>query len=396
MGPLGRQAKDAAARKTLVNPHEGEPELETARKIFEQKEYAAAEKEFKRIAKKYKDKPVEEDALFLKAESQFAEKRYPDAQDSYDELMKKYPSTRHLEQCTKRQFAIAQYWLNSPKPASEVELTAFTRDEKDLNLQAIPDAKMPFVFPLTPNLTDRSRPMFDTRGRALQALKSVYINDPTGPLADDALMLSATYHLRKQDYREANRDFATIREMYADSEHAPASYILGSYASQKSYQGARYDGKQLDEAKKLTQSAVRLYPDIPQRAKLEADLRKIKDEDAKRDWERVQFHMKRREKDAAAVICELMVAQSPESPYAGQARELLAKLGPQHSAGILKDQPRKSPTMIADKSAKDEEPREQAEEENVTEPREPGRVRLSDKIRELPATTDDEDVSKYR
>jgi outer membrane protein assembly factor BamD (BamD/ComL family) len=209
--------------------------------------------------------------------------------------------------------------------------------------------------------------LFDTPGRAIQALNSVHIHDPSGKWADSALMTRATYHLRKKNYRDADIDFNTIRRDYPKSKFAEAAFILGAHASLMSYQGAQYDGKQLDEAKKLTEAAIRLYPDSPQRPKLESDLKKIGAEAGDRAWVRVEFHLKRGEKNSAAVYCENIIEKFPESPRAAQAREVLISLGAEHAAGILK-------TPLFEK----EPARPKPQEAPYDEPEEPGRLRISD------------------
>ncbi len=61
---------------------------------------------------------VREDSMFLLAESNFKQERFADAKDYYEVLLKEYPSTRHLNTATKRQFAIARTWLGFPEFAS--------------------------------------------------------------------------------------------------------------------------------------------------------------------------------------------------------------------------------------------------------------------------------------
>lgn len=377
-GPIGRKARAQVemVRRDPSAPLEGSEEQAAAQKLFDAKEYKKAAAAFKAVAKKYKDKPIEEDAMFMEAESYFAMKHYPDAQDAYDDLFKKHPASRYVEKATERMFFIAQYWLNSPKPASQVELAAFKSENGGDRLNDLPDAQVPYVFPLTPNLFDRTRPLFDTQGNAMKALKSVWINDPSGPLADDALMLAATHHLRKGDFREADSYFGTIRETYADSQHAQAAYILGQHSSYQSYQGTKYDGKQLEEARKLTESTLRLYPDSPQRQKLEGDLKRMTLELARRDWERVQYHLKRREKDSAAVMAEYILRDFPDTPEAKQARDLLIELGPDYAQGL-------APTPIHKPQATpvnpyDPVPDEAAQGAGQNSPEEPGRISVSD------------------
>jgi outer membrane protein assembly factor BamD (BamD/ComL family) len=373
-GPIGRKAREAVeiSERDPLAPMEGIEELDAARKLYDEQKYSEALAGFQKVAKKYKDKPIEEEAMFMVAESYFRMQQYPAAQDAYDELFKKYPSTKFLEQSTQHLFEIALYWLDSPKPATEVELAHFSRDDSETRLEDIPEARVPYVFPLTPNLFDRSRPLFDTQGRAMQALRSVWMNDPTGPLADKALMITATHHLRKGDFQEADHYFATIREQYADRKTAASAYVLGQHASYNSYQGSKYDGKQLDEARKLTDSALRMYPDLPQANKLKKDLKRMKQESSERDWEKVQFYKKRGENDAVAVYCEYILRDYPDSPRAADARKLLLELGPDYAKGIL-------PAPVY-KPAAPSEPYDAQEDQ----PQKPGRVHLSDDAIPLP------------
>ena len=398
-GPAGRRATnlvEQAKRDVKGDPELGQEEFDAAYKLYEAQNYAAARKALKKIQKKYKkkDPPIMDDVLFYLAESDFQLGHYPAAQDGYDELLKKFGNTKHFEQSIRRLFAIGRFWLNSPKPASEIELASFTDENGAERLDQLREAYDPGEVRVKPNFTDKSRPFFDTPGRAVQALRSVHLHDPSGPLADDSLMILALYHLRKRDYREADTYFSQIRESYHKSEYLQAAYVLGAHASYKSYLGPRYDGKQLEEAKKLTKSATRLFPDLPQRPKLENDLQKIDAEEIEREWQRVLFYKKRNEKDSAAVYCEFIAEKFPDSPQAAKARELLKEYGPKYSKGILS-----TPLFDTNKKPGDSEkpafdktgPEKTGPEKNGTgkagsseaepdsdEPQEPARLRVSD------------------
>jgi outer membrane protein assembly factor BamD (BamD/ComL family) len=386
-GPAGRHAKNALAeaqRAAEGGERAGAEELEAAHQLYKEEKYTEARKAYRKLVKKYsqkktKNEAVEEEALFYQAESDFQLGHYPAAQDGYEELLKKFPSTGFVERATKRLYHIARFWLNSPKPPSEIELASFTDDDGEERLKELPEATIPWHFPLTPNLFDKSRPLFDTEGRALQALRSVYLHDPDSKLAAQAVMTQAVYHLRKKDYREADRDFNQIREQYHDKKYSeknelvPAAYVLGAHSSLRSYQGSRYDGRQLEEARKLTQQAIRLNPDLPQRPKLEADLRRIEAEMAEREWTRVLFHRKRGEKDSEAVYCENIMNDYPDSPRAEEARERLLKLGPQHAAGILM-----TPLFVKQRPVANDDQPDETRDGLQDEPQEPGRLRASD------------------
>lgn len=338
LGPTGRKAREAAEEANggrRMAELEGHEQFEEAKALYDAGNYKEARKKLQKIVKKYKNKPIEEDAMFYRAESDFHMDALGSAQDGYEELLKKHPSSRYLETSTQRLYNIALTWLGNPPSAQEVEMAYFARNDSEVGIDKVPETQVTADIWFPVNVVNRKKPIFDPQGRALEALRSVWMNDPTGPLADDALLVHAVHKLRRGNYIDADRDFATIREQYADREVAPVAYVLGAHSSLLAYQGSNYDGRQLEEAKQLTESALRLFPEIPQREKLKHDLERINAEFATRDWKLAQYHARRSEKSAAAYYLESMLKNQPESNHAEDARELLVKLGPEHSAGIL-------------------------------------------------------------
>lgn len=341
-GPLERvlqrnRAQQVAQEDGSLQQAAGLQEYEQAKKLFQEGKYEQAEDAFERIAKKYENSPVREDAMFMQAECQFKQKRYSWAQDSYARLLKHYPSTRHLTKTSRRLFTIARTWLDFPEMAGsgDIQQAGFEESAASPQLQTKSDPqglslKSPSEFiPIFPNLFDRTRPVFDTKGRALQALKSIWLNDPTGPLADDALMLTASHYLRKGDYPEADRYFRIIREEYPKSKHLKAAYVLGSHVRLMSYQGPRYDEKALEEARQLKESALRLFPDLKHKKRLRKELEKITKAEARREWERVEYYQRRGKPRAVAIYCKMLLASHPQSEYADRARKVLAEVAPE-------------------------------------------------------------------
>ena len=331
-GPMQRVLQAAMWKKeresNFIKPGVGATEYKKAQEIFEAKNYKEAEKEFKAIVKKYKNDPIREDAQFMIAECQFARKRYSWAQDSYDQLLVDFPSTRHLDQTTKRMFTIARYWLQDPSIISGSEVQQVNLEEPGSDSPELPDdgKKRSSRWALVPNLFDRSRPVFDTENRALEALKSIWLHDPTGPLADDALMLTASHYLQKGRYMDADRTFSLLREEYPKSPHLKDAFMLGTHVKLMSYQGPRYDATVLDDAGNLKETTLRMFPKADKQ-RLKTELQKIEYAKAKREWETVEYWMRRSKPKSAAVYCNLLIEHYPTSPFANQARDLLAELG---------------------------------------------------------------------
>ena len=130
--------------------------------------------------------------MWQMAECQFFTDQYAKAEDTYDEIVKKYANTKYLDRIAQRQFVIAQYWI--------------ALDDKHR------------YYTIVPNLFDRSRPIFDTRGRALKAYDHVRLNDPRGPLADDSIMAQANAHFTRRQWLDADYFYGLLRTEYPDSD----------------------------------------------------------------------------------------------------------------------------------------------------------------------------------
>ncbi|GAB4159231.1 MAG: hypothetical protein Tsb009_36530 [Planctomycetaceae bacterium] len=339
LGPKERQLRSRAAllNGSLGNAA-GREEFRRAEREFQQKNYSVAEDMAKNIVKKHEGSPVREDALFLLGEAQFAQGKYPAAVDSYEQLVKDFPATRYQKTRNQRLFAIAKHWLKDPQyiTTDDVKLASHQENAGKSSLRINPEKQPRRIWtdptrtiPILPNFVDRSRPVFDTEGRALQALKSIWVNDPTGPLADDALMLTASYYVRKRDFVEADHIYDILREEYPKSPHTKNAIHLGSFVKMASYQGPEYDDKVLNSAQELKKTSLRLYPNDPMNDRIRDELRRIQELKAAADWEYVTHYQKKGKPRAVAVYCREIIRLYPTTSYADRARQLLLAMNAQ-------------------------------------------------------------------
>ena len=161
----------------------------------------------------------------------------------------------------------------------------------------------------------------------MEALQSVWMKDPTGPLADDALMLTASYFLRKGDYAEADRFFTLIRTEYPESPHFQNSFVIGSHVKRMSYQGPEYDSEHLKEARDLKKSTLRIFKNLPEREMIQAELKAINEEEALKVWKSAEFYEKKKNYKGVAIYCKEVIRNYPSSKAADLARQKLAQLG---------------------------------------------------------------------
>ncbi len=267
---------------------------------FKQKKFDQALEAFADAATFGKGSSVEEDAMFMTAESHFFSDRYPQANQAYSALIQKYSNSKYLDKAIQRQFAIGQYWLQ--------------HDQADPS------------WPVTPNLTDKSRHRFDTRGHALLVFNQIRLTDPTGPLADDALMAIANANFLAGRYEDADYHYIQLRKDYPNSEHQYEAHLLGLQCKLKKYQGPDYDGTPLKEAEELSEQLLSQFPD-----KIRQDKERVVKARAEvaalaslRDWQLAQYYEGRKSYGAARYYLNQIVEKYPTTHIAKLSRERLA------------------------------------------------------------------------
>jgi outer membrane protein assembly factor BamD (BamD/ComL family) len=343
IGPLQRQAmKRTASHDISPKDEKDHAALKVAQKQFDEGQYGAAARGFSAISRKRnrskftifgdsdKDRPaydpIREEAVFYLAESQFQQNSLADAASNYQLLVKDYPSTRYMDESTGRLFEISKQWLGVESFATTDEIRQVNAEEGAGNAP-LSSQQTESRFNALPNFTDRSKPVFDKGGHALKALKTIWLNDPSGPLADDSLMLAATYHLRSENYREADRLFTILREQFPKSPHLQNAFVLGSHVKLMSYQGAAYDDQLLLDSEQLKEQALRLFPDLPEGDRVRTELKFINEAKAKDVWAKAVFYEKKRKPKAVYILCKEVLEKFPTTSYAPLARAKLAELG---------------------------------------------------------------------
>jgi outer membrane protein assembly factor BamD (BamD/ComL family) len=290
-------------RAIYGQPDEGVAQqlLQEGQELFRKKQYADAKKTFKHTAFRWPDSALEEDALFWIAECEFFADRYPAAEEAYAALMKKHGNSHYLDTVSRRRFAIAQYW------------------------QGI-DAKSHHYF-FTPNLTDGTRPLFDTAGRALKAYEGVMHNDTRGDLADISVIAVADAYFNDHRWDDADFRYKLLISDYPQSKHQFYAHQQSLKCKLLEYQGPDYDGSPLDEGEELIEQMLTQFPDKlrdpAQRDQLLEYRTKIHAAKAERDWRNAEYYAKGKHFRAARHYYAKIAQDYPSSSY---ARDSLARM----------------------------------------------------------------------
>ncbi|MGZ3379948.1 MAG: tetratricopeptide repeat protein [Isosphaeraceae bacterium] len=289
--------------KPQKNP-EAEKEFDEAHKLFQQGKLAEAETAFAKIAKNRKGSHWGERAQYYVAEIQYQQKRYVKANDSYERLFADYPGTEFLDKLVSREYALAQMWLSQSDP------------------KAKPEQKLPWYTHFT-----GEQPIIDTQGMALKALEHVRHHWSDGPLADDAVLQIAEFHMRTADYESAATYYDQLIADHQKSPFFQKAQLAAIDARMKAYLGPEYDGSGLEKARELVKQTMTSFPDRQASYEnLYHTLDLINDQEAERTY-KVGEYYKRVGKVASAEYYFGKIPQRwPSSPWALKSKTELAQL----------------------------------------------------------------------
>jgi len=294
---LGDRFKKLFQRMTGTEPndHIARTLFDEALELYRSGQFEDAARRFERAASRAADRILREEALFWAGESWFYADFYPRATRCYQKLLKEFEYTRYLDPVVYREFLIGRYW-------EQIGL----KRPRFLSLQ----------------FTDPTRPRFDTLGHALKLYQTIRTHDPTGPLADDALMASANLHFVRKRFADAAAEYDLLRKEYPNSEHLLDAHLLGLHSKLWIYQGPLYDGTPLLESRELTLQTLQLFGEKlgEERQRLLRLEREIEEAIADRDLALGKFYERKRKYAAARFYYESVIAEHPMTEAAEKAK----------------------------------------------------------------------------
>jgi outer membrane protein assembly factor BamD (BamD/ComL family) len=293
------------------------PQLTGARELFRQGDYEKARKLFAYVADNTKNSTqVAEEARYYEAECLRLQEYYPSAADKYAKLLADFPSGVYREQAVQRMFDIANYWLEDTRTEMEqarekTEGKRWFTDQHFVNW-------------------NKTKPLLDEQGRALEKLEQVQYNDIAGQqgLADKALYLMGMVAFYNGDYREADHHFSALVERYDKSPFTPQAIELDVIAKNLATGGSDYDGKLSADARKLIHKALQGYPELAaQKGEfLERQLIGITLQQAEKDYKIGEFYQRTGHPESAYFYYEIVRRRYPGTKYFDMATERMYEL----------------------------------------------------------------------
>ncbi len=288
----------------------------SAKILFQRGEYEDAEKVFHWLAKRAeKEKNVEvlEDCLYHEAECLYQRRKYPKARDLFAKLVNTFPTTRYRAEAVQRQFEIASYWLKDT--------------EKNMQeWQDYSEGKRWFVMPTLMHF-EQEKPTFDQEGHALKSFQAIYLQDPMGTNAPQALYRAGGINFFRERYADSDTFYSLLVENYPKSSLAPAALELAIQSKINLVGGSDYDARKLVEARQMVDAALRSYPELRDKQDfLDRTLYSINEQQASKDFGIAEFYKRTDHPGAAYFYYELVRRRYPGTTWADKAMQRIEEI----------------------------------------------------------------------
>lgn len=261
--------------------------------------FRASARKYKEAGKHWVSSALEQDALFMTAESYFFAEDYPKSEDFFVKLLKEYPRTRYQDMVDKRRMEIGLFWLQFNDEFYHV------------------------------NASDNRKPWNDTRKHGVRVLEKMRLDNPVGRLADDVTMELANTAFKKENWDDALDTYSDLISTYPDSPHQFDAHLLGVKAALESYQGADYSEEPLNKAEKMIKQMPRQFREKAegQKKQIEDAMKEVRYRRAEKEFSWASYRYNKQEARASRIHCMKILTDYSDTPFADKARAIMEKTG---------------------------------------------------------------------
>jgi len=244
----------------------------------------------KSLIKKYPASAYRGEAMWLRGEALFARKDYYKAFEQYEEMLTQYAGSPHYRQALGRQMAVAELYLG-------------------------PVRRRVWGVPLLSGETE-----------ALEILRRVYEHQPAGDLAETCLLRIADYHYEKGQWQEAEDYYNKYCQEFPNGGRIVQAELARAKCAIARCSGARYDITSLGLAYDRLRQFQQKYPDAAREEGVADLLAQLRLSQAEALYNVAAHYFRAGKPLASAFYVEQVVARYADTPWADEARALLAKM----------------------------------------------------------------------
>jgi outer membrane assembly lipoprotein YfiO len=265
-----------------------EPDLDQAERLLAVNDHKGAKKILLAWEKVHKKSPVRDRCLLLLSDVFYQQGNHLKAFFYCDELMDEYPESKLFPTALQKQYDIAYEYMNGWK-------------DSFLGMRIL-----------------------DMGAEAVEMMWRIQQRSPGSPLAQKGMLATAFYYYNDGQYDLAEDAFNTYAKSYPNSDQIPVVRLKAAFASLAQFRGTRFDASSIIDARQQLMAIQRDYPALAAEENVETVLERIDSAFAAKLLEQGQFFQKTGMPRGAVYMYRFLVDTYPQSPEAGQARQLLA------------------------------------------------------------------------
>ena len=262
-------------------------QLIVAQDAFDKKDYSLALKAARRTVKTWPLSDYAPQAQYLVGRCYEARGLDQRAFKEYQVLIDKFPKAVQFDEVLKRQYEIANRFLAG-------EWFRLWR-----------------YIPIGPSM-ERTAGLFET----------IVKNGPYSEVAPQAQLKIGEARWKQANYPEAVKAYERAADRYNDRAQIAATAIFREgQAYEKQAQSSEYDQSTAAQAISTFTDFMALYPDDPRVPESQKIITVLRTEQARGNFEIARYYEKNRKWNGAMIYYNEVLLRSPDSPYAGPARE---------------------------------------------------------------------------
>lgn len=278
-------------------------QLTVAKEAFDSGDFGLAGKAARRVVARWPLSDYAPEAQYLLARSYHERDLLEKAFKEYQTALEKYPRTEHYETILLHQKEITDEYLAGR------------------------------WFRLWNYI-----PLWPSKDRTADMYAKIVQNGPYSDIAPEVQMLIGETRERQEDYPLAVSAYIRAADRYHDQPQLAADALYkAAEAYLKQAQSAEYDQGVAGQAIDTFTDFFTLYPTDPRAPQARQEIRNLRQEQARGAYEIGRFYEKRREWRGAMIYFNEVLVLDPQSPFAEEARERIARLEREHGEALNAD-----------------------------------------------------------
>lgn len=266
-------------------------QLDVAQEAFDKKEFGLAKKAARRTVRTWPFSDYAPQAQFLLARTHEEKGDLQKAFKAYQALLQKYPKIENYEEVLKREYAIANQYLDG-KFYKFLHIIPYRSAEKTAGL-----------------------------------FEEVVKNGPYSSVAPQAQMNVGAAFEKGRDYEAAVKAYERAADRYHHQKTVAAEALYkAGLAYLKQAGTAEYDQSIAGKAIATFTDFMTLYPDDPRVPEAQKTITNLRTEQARGHYSIARYYEKKRRWDGALIYYNESVSRDPKSPYADKARQKIEEL----------------------------------------------------------------------